>query len=50
MEPMKIGMSSTEFRKRMKEIDKEERENLEKEKIANDEFLAEIRAKKEKSV
>ena len=50
MEPMKVKMSSLELQKRMKEMNKEDRENLEKERIANDEFLAEIRAKKDKSV
>jgi hypothetical protein len=30
----------------MKEIEKEEQETLERERIANDEFLAEIRDKK----
>lgn len=50
MESMKVKMSSLELQKRMKEMNKEDRENLEKERIANDEFLAEIRAKKDKSV
>ena len=45
MEPMKLKMNSAELKKRMKEIEKEEQETLEKEKIANDEFLEEIRNK-----
>lgn len=50
MEPLRIKMNSVELQKRRKDMDKEDKENLEKERIANDEFLASIRAKKEKSV
>lgn len=45
MEPMKVNMSSTELKKRMKELEKEDKKKLEEEKIANDEFLASIRNK-----
>ena len=50
MEPLRVKMNSIELQKRMKEMDKEDKEALEKERIANDEFLASIRAKKDKIV
>ncbi len=45
MEPMKVKMSSQELAKRMKEIEKEDQEKLDKEKEENDKFLAEMREK-----
>lgn len=45
MEPLKVKMSSKEFEKRMKDIEKEDRERLEREKIDNDKFLESIRNK-----
>ena len=46
--PLRIGMSRRELEKRMKEIDKEDKEQLEQEKKANDEFIANAMVKTEK--
>ena len=43
--PLRIGMSRKELEQRMKDIAKEEQETLEREKKANDEFLASVNAK-----
>ena len=45
MEPMKVKMSSQELAKRIKEIEKEDQEKLDKEKEENDKFLAKVREK-----
>lgn len=42
MEPLKVKMSRSELVQRMKDIKKEEEETLEREKKANDEFLASL--------
>lgn len=46
--PMKMKMTSSELAQRMKDIAKEEQELLEREKRANDEFLANAMAKAKK--
>jgi hypothetical protein len=43
--PLKVKMSSAEFIQRMKDIKKEEEETLERERIANEEFLASVKKK-----
>jgi len=45
MKPLKVKMSRKEFEKRMKDIEKEDRERLEREMIENDKFLESIRNK-----
>ena len=45
MEPLKMRMGRKEFEKRMKDIEKEDEERLEREKIENDKFLESIRNK-----
>ena len=49
-QPMKEKMSNQEVQERMKKIEREEKENLEREKKANDEFLASVMAKAKKEV
>lgn len=39
MEPLKIRMTTAEYKQRMKEIKEEEERLLEEERIANEEFL-----------
>ena len=42
MEPLKIKMNNTEFKKRMKDLEKEDQKKIDEEKIANDAFLKQI--------
>jgi hypothetical protein len=49
-QPLKENMSKQEVQERMERINKEEKETLEKERVANEEFLASLRKKKEEKL